>query len=69
MNVGEGRSDAPVGTTIALIEAAGCVGRGALHAAQGEEFQLLKERFAEDPSDFWRVGNVPASSLCFYNMM
>lgn len=57
MPVGEGKQDAPVGTTIALIEQAtkveSAVHKG-LHHAQAEEFQLLKERFKEDPEAFWR---------------
>ncbi len=55
--VGEGRQDAPVGTTLALIEQATKVLASVhigLHAAQSEEFQLLKERFREDPAAFWR---------------
>lgn len=55
--VGEGRQDAPVGTTLAMIEQAtkieSAVHKG-LHQAQSEEFQLLKERFREDPEAFWR---------------
>lgn len=55
--VGEGRADAPVGTTIALIEQATKILDAVhkrLHQAQGEEFGLLKELFAEDPESFWR---------------
>lgn len=55
--IGEGKQDAPVGTTLALIEQAtkveSAVHKG-LHHAQSEEFQLLKERFREDPEAFWR---------------
>lgn len=55
INVGEGRQDAPVGTTIALIEQAtkleGAVHKR-LHAAQSEEFQLLKQCFRENPASF-----------------
>lgn len=57
VNVGEGKQDAPVGTTLALIEQASKVIDSAhkrLHAAQAEEFKLLKERFREDPEAFWR---------------
>lgn len=57
INVGEGKQDAPVGTTLALIEQATKVMDSAhkrLHAAQAKEFKLLKERFKEDPEAFWR---------------
>lgn len=61
-NVAEGRQDAPVGTTLALIEQAskptGAVMKR-FHAAQAKEFQLLKERFQEDPEAFWRFNNKP----------
>jgi hypothetical protein len=61
--VGEGKQDAPVGTTLALIEQAtkieGAVHK-ALHAAQGEEFQLLCELFREDPEALWRGNKRPA---------
>jgi hypothetical protein len=46
-----------VGTTLALIEQATKVIDSAhkrLHASQAIEFQLLKERFKEDPEAFWR---------------
>ena len=51
--VGEGRQDAPVGTTIALIEQATKVLDAVhkrLHTAQAEEFALLRDLFREDPS-------------------
>ena len=63
LNVGEGRQDAPVGTTLALIEQStkqtGAVMKR-LHSAQAKEFQLLKERFKEDPEAFWRFNKKPA---------
>lgn len=62
VSVGEGKQDAPVGTTLALIEQATKVIDSAhkrLHAAQAEEFQLLKERFREDPEAFWRFNRTP----------
>lgn len=63
IQVGEGKQDAPVGTTLALIEQAtkpiGSVLKG-LHAAQSKELQLLKERFKEDPEAFWRFNKRPA---------
>lgn len=61
-NVGEGKQDAPVGTTLALIEQATKILDSAhkrLHAAQAEEFKLLKERFKEDPEAFWRHNKKP----------
>lgn len=61
--VGEGKQDAPVGTTLALIEQAtkieGAVHK-ALHAAQAEEFKLLCELFKEDPESLWRGNKRPA---------
>ena len=62
-NIGEGKQDAPVGTTMALIEQATKIMDAVhkrLHAAQAEEFQLLKERFREDPEAFWRHNKRPA---------
>lgn len=62
ISVGEGKQDAPVGTTLALIEQASKVMDSAhkrLHAAQAEEFKLLKERFREDPEAFWRHNKRP----------
>jgi len=55
INVGEGKQDAPVGTTLALIEQATKIQSAVhkrLHAAQAEEFQLLKECFRENPQAF-----------------
>lgn len=50
--LGEGRADVPVGTVIALIEQntklLSAVHKRN-HAAQQEEFEILKELFAEDP--------------------
>lgn len=61
--IGEGKQDAPVGTTLALIEQQtkpiGAVLKR-LHAAQAKEFMLLKERFKDDPSAFWRFNRRPA---------
>lgn len=54
---GEGMQNAPVGTTLAIIDQAtktlDAVHKR-IHAAQAEEFRLLKERFLEDPEAFWR---------------
>lgn len=62
-NIAEGRADAPVGTTLALIEQAmkptGAVLKN-MHTAQAKEFQLFKERFREDPESFWRSNPRPA---------
>lgn len=62
INVGEGKQDAPVGTTLALIEQAtkptGAVLKR-LHTAQSKELQLLRERFLDDPEAFWRFNRRP----------
>lgn len=63
MPVGEGKQDAPVGTTLALIEQStkveGSVHK-ALHAAQTEEFRLLVKLFRDDPEALWRGNRRPA---------
>jgi len=61
--VGEGRADAPVGTTLAMIDQATKVMNAVhkrLHAAQAEEFRLLCEVFREHPESFWQRNNRPA---------
>lgn len=62
MNVGEGRQDAPVGTTLALIEQQtkpiGAVLKR-LHSGQSKELMLLKDRFVDDPEAFWRFNKRP----------
>jgi len=63
LQVGEGRQDAPVGTTIALIEQAQKVMSAVhkrLHASQSEEFQLLARCFRENPKAFWQRNKKPA---------
>lgn len=65
LQVAEGRADAPVGTTLAMIEQATKIMSAVhinLHAAQSEEFQLLKEAFLEDPESFWRGNRKPAKA-------
>jgi hypothetical protein len=55
--VGEGRADAPVGTTLALIDQATKILNSVhkrIHASQAEEFQLLVRCFREHPESFWR---------------
>jgi len=61
--VGEGKQDAPVGTTIALIDQATKVLSSVhkrMHAAQAEEFELLVECFRENPDSFWQKNRKPA---------
>ncbi len=63
LQVGEGRPDAPVGTTLAMIEQATKVENAVhkrLHAAQAEEFMLLAECFADHPESFWQKNNKPS---------
>ena len=60
--VGEGRSDAPVGTTIALIEQSVKVLNSVhkrMHASQADEFQLLANCFKENPESFWQRNRRP----------
>ena len=55
--VGEGKADAPVGTTLALIEQAQKVLNAVhkrMHASQAFEFQLLVRVFKEHPKSFWQ---------------
>jgi hypothetical protein len=63
LQVGEGRQDAPVGTTIALIDQAVKILNAVhkrMHAAQSEEFQLLVRCFRENPETFWGKNKRPA---------
>ena len=60
--VGEGRPDAPVGTTLAMIEQAQKVLNSVhkrMHAAQSKEFALLLDCFRENPSAFWQRNKKP----------
>lgn len=62
VQVGEGRADVPVGTMMALIEQA-TKPMAALHkqnhSSQQEEFEKLKELFAEDPQALSRFAKNP----------
>ena len=63
MQVGEGRADAPVGTTLAMIEQAQKILNSVhkrMHAAQAQEFQLLADCFRENPQSFWQRIKKPA---------
>jgi hypothetical protein len=63
MQVGEGKLDAPVGTTLAIIEQAQKLLNSVhkrLHAAQADEFQLLAQCFREHPDSFWQRNKRPA---------
>lgn len=63
MLVGEGKQDAPVGTTLAMIEQStkleSSVHKG-LHAAQGEELRLFVGLFRADPEALLRGNKRPA---------
>jgi hypothetical protein len=55
--VGEGKTEMPVGTTLAMLEQAAKVLNAVhkrLHAAQSEEFALLIRTFKEHPESFWQ---------------
>lgn len=61
--VGEGKADAPVGTTLALIEQATKVLNSVhkrMHTSQAKEFQLLAQCFRENPDSFWQRNKRPA---------
>ena len=61
--VTEGKPDAPVGTTLAMIEQAQKVVNSVhkrLHAAQADEFTLLAREFKEHPESFWQKNRRPA---------
>jgi len=61
--VGEGRADAPVGTTLAMIDQATKVLNSVhkrMHAAQAEEFKLLVRCFKENPESFWERPEKPS---------
>lgn len=58
----EGVSNMPVGTMLAQIEQTLKPIKGVfkgLHRSQSEEFQLLKQRFQEDPAALWRFDKKP----------
>ena len=61
--VGEGNSEAPVGTTIALLEEQKKVIAAVhkrMHASQAREFELLKNLFKETPEAFWENNKFPS---------
>ena len=61
--VGEGRADAPVGTTLAMIDQATKMMNAVhkrMHAAQAEEFRLLVRTFKDNPESFWQRNKQPA---------
>jgi hypothetical protein len=63
MPTGEGNLEAPVGTTIAMIEQATKVMNAVhkrMHSAQATEFQLLAKCFREHPDSFWKYNDRPA---------
>ena len=62
LQVGEGRPDAPVGTTLAMIEQATKILNSVhkrMHAAQAEEFALMRDCFREHPESFWERNRKP----------
>ena len=61
--VTEGKPDAPVGTTLAMIEQAQKVLNSVhkrMHTAQCEEFALLRREFKEHPESFWQRNRRPS---------
>ncbi len=63
LQIGEGRADAPVGTTLTMVEQAQKVLNSVhkrMHRAQTEEFEMLVECFREHPDAFWQRNKRPA---------
>jgi len=63
LQVGEGKQEMPVGTTIALIEQASKLLDAVhkrLHFAQGVEFAILRRMFLKDPESLWRGARQPS---------
>ena len=61
--VGEGKQDAPVGTTLAMIDQATKVMNSVhkrMHAAQADVCELLVRCFKENPESFWQQNRRPA---------
>jgi hypothetical protein len=61
--VTEGKPDAPVGTTLAMIEQAQKVLNSVhkrMHSAQAQEFMLLAREFKEHPESFWQRNRRPS---------
>jgi hypothetical protein len=66
VQVGEGRADVPVGTVMAMIDQAIKVMNAVhkrMHAAQAEEFQLLKQLFRENPDTIYCKGCKPKQPI------
>ena len=62
LQVGEGRDNAPVGTTLALIDQATKILNAVhkrMHVSQSEEFELLVRCFREHPDSFWGQNKAP----------
>jgi len=61
--VGEGKTEMPVGTTLAMLEQAAKVMNAVhkrLHAAQSQEFELIVRTFRENPESFWQRCKKPS---------
>jgi hypothetical protein len=62
--VGEGRSEAPVGTTLAIIEQGQKLVNAVhkrMHSSQSRELQLIAKCFLENPDSFWQQNRKPAA--------
>lgn len=63
LQIGEGRADAPVGTTLTLVEQAQKILNSVhkrMYRAQAEELELLVKCFREHPESFWQRNKTPA---------
>lgn len=63
LDVGEGRTNIPVGTMLAMVEQATqtmAAVHKRMHSAQARELLLLKECFADNPEALWKLNPDPA---------
>lgn len=63
LEVGEGKANMPVGTMMALVEQQTAIMQAVhkrLHTSQQLELIMIRDLFAENPRDLWRLNKKPA---------